>query len=194
METRKTELGPEHPNTLTSMANLASTYQNQGRWMEAEKLEVQVMETSKTVLGPEHPDTLTNMWNLSHTWKKQGRDSHALELLEACVQLQRKQLGLTHPNTIAATADLEAWGKSIDISFSPSPNTSDSQADGDKSATLRPGAQVESSLLRSQIDHRSQQIHIRRGLQSIYHPLLSALRLSDQAVESPYDESQHEID
>ena len=33
------------------MANLASTYRNQGRWKEAEELEVQVMETSKRVLG-----------------------------------------------------------------------------------------------------------------------------------------------
>jgi hypothetical protein len=41
------------------MANLASTYWNQGRWTEAEKLDVQVMETRKTVLGPEHPDTLS---------------------------------------------------------------------------------------------------------------------------------------
>jgi hypothetical protein len=29
-------LGDEHPNTLTSMANLASTYRNQGRWKEPE--------------------------------------------------------------------------------------------------------------------------------------------------------------
>ncbi|KAF1949884.1 hypothetical protein CC80DRAFT_598520 [Byssothecium circinans] len=40
------------------MANLASTYGNQGRWKEAEKLEVQVMETRKRVLGEEHPFTL----------------------------------------------------------------------------------------------------------------------------------------
>jgi Tetratricopeptide repeat len=43
-------LGEEHPDTLTSMANLASTYMNQGRWKEAEELEVRVMETSKRVL------------------------------------------------------------------------------------------------------------------------------------------------
>jgi tetratricopeptide (TPR) repeat protein len=48
--------GEEHPFTLTSMANLASTYRNQGRWKEAEELEVQVMETSLRVLGAEHPD------------------------------------------------------------------------------------------------------------------------------------------
>jgi Tetratricopeptide repeat len=38
METRKRVLGKEHPDTLTSMANLASTYGNQGRWKEAEEL------------------------------------------------------------------------------------------------------------------------------------------------------------
>ncbi|MCJ1471106.1 hypothetical protein MMC07_009754 [Pseudocyphellaria aurata] len=45
LETRKRVLGPEHPDTLRSMANIASTYQNQGRWTEAEELDVQVLET-----------------------------------------------------------------------------------------------------------------------------------------------------
>jgi hypothetical protein len=42
METFKRELGVEHPDMLTSMGNLASTYGDQGRWKEAEELEVQV--------------------------------------------------------------------------------------------------------------------------------------------------------
>jgi len=36
-------------------------YRNQGRWKEAEELEVLVMETTKRVLGEEHPDSLTSM-------------------------------------------------------------------------------------------------------------------------------------
>ena len=56
METRERELGLEHPNTLTSMADLASTYRSQGRLDEADVLSVQVMETTK-MLGPEHPDS-----------------------------------------------------------------------------------------------------------------------------------------
>jgi hypothetical protein len=46
MKTGKRVLGQEHPETLTSMTNLASTYRNQRLWMEAEELEVQVIETS----------------------------------------------------------------------------------------------------------------------------------------------------
>ena len=69
METSKRVRGEEHPNTPRSMGNLASTYQNQGRWNEAEGLEVQVqvIETRKRVLGEEHPDTLTSMANLAST-------------------------------------------------------------------------------------------------------------------------------
>jgi hypothetical protein len=67
IEISKTKLGEDHPSTLTSMANLASTYRNQGRWEEAEQLFVQVIETSKTKLGDDHPSTLTSMANLAFT-------------------------------------------------------------------------------------------------------------------------------
>ena len=40
MEKRKEALGEGHPDTLTSMGNLASTYSKQGRWEEAEKHQV----------------------------------------------------------------------------------------------------------------------------------------------------------
>ena len=55
MEAAKRELGEEHPDTLTCMTNFASTYLEQGRWKEAEELQVQVIETRKRVLGHEHP-------------------------------------------------------------------------------------------------------------------------------------------
>ena len=91
------------------MNNLACTYSNQGRWTEAEKLEVQVMETRKTVLGPEHPDTLTSMWNLSLTLKGLRRHDEALSMLQACVQLQNQRLGPSHPDTVEATVTLKTW-------------------------------------------------------------------------------------
>jgi hypothetical protein len=60
-------LGAEHPDTLTYMGNLASTYRNQRRWNEAEQLDVQVMDMRKKLLGAEHPDTLTSVGNLAST-------------------------------------------------------------------------------------------------------------------------------
>ncbi|KZL85290.1 kinesin light chain 3, partial [Colletotrichum incanum] len=80
METSKTKLGADHPDTLSSMANLASTFWNQGRWEEAEKLEVQVMETRKMKLGADHPSTLSSMANLASTYRNQGRWEEAEKL------------------------------------------------------------------------------------------------------------------
>jgi Flp pilus assembly protein TadD len=73
VETRKEKLGHDHPSTLNSMNNLASTYKIQGRWDEAEKLNMQVMETRKEKLGHDHPSTLNSMNNLASTYKIQGR-------------------------------------------------------------------------------------------------------------------------
>jgi hypothetical protein len=69
IETSKKKLGADHPSTLTSMANLASTYRNQGWWDAAKELEVQVMETRKKKLGADHPDTLNSMGNLALTYR-----------------------------------------------------------------------------------------------------------------------------
>jgi hypothetical protein len=91
------------------MANLASTYRNQGRWKEAEDLQVQVMETIKRVLGPEHPSTLTSMNNLAFTWKGHGRDREALKLMEECMAVASRILGTTHPNTLSVSATLLQW-------------------------------------------------------------------------------------
>ncbi|EED18934.1 kinesin, putative [Talaromyces stipitatus ATCC 10500] len=106
METRKTVLGAEHPDTLTSMANLASTYRNQGRWNEAEKLEVQVMDTFKTVLGAKHPDTLISMANLASTYWNQGRWNEAEKLEVQVMEIRKTVLGAEHPSTLISMNNL----------------------------------------------------------------------------------------
>jgi hypothetical protein len=73
MQATKRVFSNEHPDTLTSMANLALTYNDQGRWKEAEELGVQAMETRKRVLSKEHPDTLLSMYNLTSTYSNQGQ-------------------------------------------------------------------------------------------------------------------------
>ena len=99
-------LGPEHPSTLISMTDLASTYRYQGRWKEAEELEVQVMEARKRVPGPEHPRTLTSMANLAYTYWNQGRLKEAEELEVQVLEIRKKVLGLEHPVTLTSLANL----------------------------------------------------------------------------------------
>ncbi|CAK7228781.1 hypothetical protein SEUCBS140593_007027 [Sporothrix eucalyptigena] len=106
METYKMKLGVDHPDTLTSMAELAFTYRNQGRWEEAEKLEVQVLETQKTKLGADHPDTLTSMAELALTYRNQGRWEEAEKLEVQVLETQKTKLGVDHRDTLTSMADL----------------------------------------------------------------------------------------
>ncbi|KAK4931865.1 hypothetical protein LTR66_016011, partial [Elasticomyces elasticus] len=107
LETRKTKLGVDHPDTLTSMVNLASTYGNQGRWEEAEQLEVQVMEARKTKLGVDHPDTLTSMVNLASTYSNQGRWKEAEAMYRRGLEGYEKiQLRPEHPDTLTSVSNL----------------------------------------------------------------------------------------
>jgi Tetratricopeptide repeat len=99
-------LGEEHPNTLTSMGDLALTYGNQGRWKEAESLGVRVMEMRKRVLGEEHPDTLTSMGNLASTFWNQGRWKEAESLEVQVMEIRKRVLGEEHPNTLTSMANL----------------------------------------------------------------------------------------
>jgi hypothetical protein len=92
-----------------SMNNLASTYRKQGRWGEAEKLEIIVMETSVRVLGAEHPDTLISMNNLALTWKALGRNEDALDLIASTHALFEKKLGQNHPSTKTVKQTLDKW-------------------------------------------------------------------------------------
>jgi Tetratricopeptide repeat len=53
-------LGLEHPDTLTSMGNLALTYKNKGRWDEALELLRECVTMRRKVLGANHPYTLSS--------------------------------------------------------------------------------------------------------------------------------------
>ncbi|KAJ6535455.1 hypothetical protein B0H19DRAFT_1383045 [Mycena capillaripes] len=106
METSKRVLGEEHPDTLMSIANLASTYWSQGRWNNAEVLGVAVMETSKRVLGEEHPETLRRIANLASTYWSQGRWNDAEVLGVAVMETSKRVLGEEHPDTLTRIANL----------------------------------------------------------------------------------------
>ena len=95
------------------MGNLASMYRNQGRWKEAEQLEVQVMETSLRVLGNEHPDTLTSMANLAFTLKDKGLIRKAVSLIESCYKLRVLVLGSQHHDCILSYETLTTWSLEV---------------------------------------------------------------------------------
>lgn len=106
LETRKANLGVDHPDTLASLANLASTFWIQGRWAEAEQLGVQVMETRKVKLGVDHPDTILSIANLASTFWNQGRLAEAEVLEVQVMEISKIKLSVNHPDTLTIMANL----------------------------------------------------------------------------------------
>ncbi|KAJ7831042.1 hypothetical protein B0H13DRAFT_1915667 [Mycena leptocephala] len=108
LEKRMQLLGANHPDTLSAMGNLATTYRELGRYREAEPLESIVLEKRKQLLGADHPDTLLTMANLAATYHELGRHQEA-DPLESIVLEKRKQLlGADHPDTLSAMGYLAA--------------------------------------------------------------------------------------
>jgi hypothetical protein len=109
MQLLQSVLGTHHPETLNSMNNLAATFMSQGRWAEAEPLQVQAVEAAKTVLGEKHPDRLSCMQNLANTLYYQARYEEALALIGTCSQMQQQVLGEQHAQTQASLKLLNEW-------------------------------------------------------------------------------------
>ncbi len=106
LQARVRILGEDHPDTLSSMTNLASTYQEQGRLAEAEELLIQVLKTEKQELGEEHPDTLASMNNLAEALSNQGKYEEAEAILRRTLMLREKVLGKDHSETLSSTIGL----------------------------------------------------------------------------------------
>ena len=51
-------LGPDHPDTLTTKSNLADEYRDAGNLEKALEAYEAVLTDRARVLGPDHPDTL----------------------------------------------------------------------------------------------------------------------------------------
>ena len=60
IETSKTKLGADHPDTLSSIANLAFTWKEYGRGKEALKLMEECVILRTRIIGTNHPDTLSS--------------------------------------------------------------------------------------------------------------------------------------
>ena len=62
---RKAVLGERHPDTATSLNNLAVLLEAQGDYAAAKPLFEQALAIRKAVLGERHPDTATSLNNLA---------------------------------------------------------------------------------------------------------------------------------
>jgi tetratricopeptide (TPR) repeat protein len=98
--------GPDHPDTLRSMNDLASSYRALGRLADAHRLHEQTLSLLKAKLGPNHPNTLTSMNNLANSYAALGRQADALQLRQETLALRRAKLGPDHPHTLTSMHNL----------------------------------------------------------------------------------------
>jgi serine/threonine protein kinase len=99
------QLGPDHPDTLQSINDLADAYRYAGNYDLALRLFEETLERRKTRLGPDHPDTTQSMHNLALGYLNLGyRDTAkcdlALPLFEETVRRRKARLGPDDANTL----------------------------------------------------------------------------------------------
>ncbi|KAG1657812.1 hypothetical protein FOA52_006589 [Chlamydomonas sp. UWO 241] len=106
LEARERTLGPEHPDTLRSVGNLAVCLRFLGREAEALPLDQRTLEARERTLGPEHPDTLMSVNSLAVCLEILGRSAEALPLNQRTLEASERTLGPEHPGTLFSVSEL----------------------------------------------------------------------------------------
>jgi len=103
---REKSLGPEHPDTATSLNHLAGLLMGRGNLAEARPLCERALAIQEKALGPEHPDTAQSLHNLASLLSSQGDIAGARPLYERALAIQEKALGPEHPATARSLDNL----------------------------------------------------------------------------------------
>ena len=106
LEARERVVGREHPDTLTSVNNLALVLLTRGDYAAAEPLYRRALEARERVVGREHPDTLQSVNNLAGLLDSKGDYAAAESLYRRAVEAFERVLGSEHPNTLASINNL----------------------------------------------------------------------------------------
>src|SRR5207249_84719 len=101
---QRAKLGPNHPDTLMSMMNLANSYGALGRHADALKLYEQTLARHKAKLGPEHTHTLLTRHTLADRHHAVDRGAEAMPIIDEC--LKRAAGKVVHPLLIPMVVDL----------------------------------------------------------------------------------------
>jgi tetratricopeptide (TPR) repeat protein len=99
-------LGPEHPETATSLNNLALLLQHQSDYARARPLHECALTIREKALGPQHPITATSLSNLASLLQAQGDLAAARPLFERALAIHEKALGPEHPLTATSLDNL----------------------------------------------------------------------------------------
>ena len=103
---RRKALGDAHPDTLSSVNNLAIVLRLQGKLNKAEPLCRDALAGRRKALGDAHPDTLSSLNHLAGLLRDQGKLDEAEPLCRDALAGRRKALGDAHPDTLSSVNNL----------------------------------------------------------------------------------------
>ena len=99
-------LGADHTNVASGFSLLASTYQQQGHYAEAEASHKRALAIREKAFGPEHPDVAPGLKELALLYQAQGRHAEAELLSKRALAIKEKAFGPEHPDVAAVLQDL----------------------------------------------------------------------------------------
>ncbi len=94
--------GPDHPNTLRSVNDLALLYSTLSRAAEAEPLFLRAIAGRERVLGESHPDTLNSLASLMALYSELGRTADAERLGRRIQAASQRALESNDPRVLGA--------------------------------------------------------------------------------------------
>jgi hypothetical protein len=109
LQARVGGLGPEHPETLTTRANLAWWTGEAGDAAAARDQFAKLLPVRERVSGPEHPDTLADRTNLAYCTGYAGDAAAARDQFAKLLLVQKRVFGSEHPDTLNTRANLARW-------------------------------------------------------------------------------------
>lgn len=105
-ELRKTVLGPNDPETLTSLHHLGRLKNDAARFEEAEPLLREVHAVRSEVLGPDHPDTLRTAIEIGVLLRRSRRFDESKSVLVQTLDHAEAALGQHDPVTLTCRQQL----------------------------------------------------------------------------------------
>jgi tetratricopeptide (TPR) repeat protein len=106
LELGEKTIGADHPETATSLNNLAMLYKTVGDYAKAEPLYLRALKIHEKSLGPEHPNTAVSLANLAALYKAMGDYPKAEPLYQRALRIAEKTLGPEHPYTAQSLNNL----------------------------------------------------------------------------------------
>jgi len=106
LQSRLVVLGPDHPESIATMASLGRGYLESHRVADALPLLERAVELGEKLFGRQHPQVLATINNLATAYQRTEQLEKSLPLFEQVLEVRTAELGPDHPSTLISVHNL----------------------------------------------------------------------------------------